>query len=92
MMETISGKIERLLKEKLGATVVQTEDDSWLHAGHNPKGGGGHYRLRVVSPLFSGKTLLERHRLVNDVVFSEMEGLVHALAIKALTPEEWKEI
>jgi BolA family transcriptional regulator, general stress-responsive regulator len=38
--------------------------------------------------VFRGKTRLERHRMVNETLSSELEGRVHALAIHASAPEE----
>jgi BolA protein len=42
----------------------------------------------VVSPVFAGKSRLERHRMVNEVLAEELSGKIHALAITALAPEE----
>jgi BolA protein len=37
---------------------------------------------------FKGKTRIERHRMINATLAAELAGSVHALAIKALAPEE----
>jgi BolA protein len=42
----------------------------------------------VVSASFAGKSRLERHRMVNEVLAEELKDKVHALAVSALTPEE----
>lgn len=63
-------------------------DDSAKHAGHAGSGGGGHFRLTIVAPVFAGKSTVGRHRLVYDAVGDLMRGPVHALAIKALAPDE----
>ncbi len=85
-------ELEKVLKEKLQALHVEVTDESHLHAGHgNFKGqSGSHFRVLIVSPLFEGKSLIQRHRLVNDAAFKEFPDSIHALAIKALTPGEWK--
>jgi BolA protein len=57
------------------------------HAGHRP-GGETHYRVYIVSESFRGKSRLERHRMVNDTLSSELQGGVHALAIHASAPGE----
>ena len=52
---------------------------------------GSKLDLFVASERFAGLKLLERHRLVNDAV--TRAGLfehIHALTIKAWTPEEWE--
>ena len=68
---------------------LQIEDESEHHAGHpGARAGGGHYRLRVVSPRFPGLTRLQRHRLVYDCLISLMPGQIHALAMTLLSPKE----
>ena len=42
----------------------------------------------IVSDVFAGKSRIERHRLVNDLVSGEFKDGVHALAIKACAPGE----
>jgi BolA protein len=37
-----------------------------------------------VSDAFKGKSRIERHRMINATLAAELEGPVHALAIKAL--------
>jgi BolA family transcriptional regulator, general stress-responsive regulator len=83
--------IEEKLREKLRITHLEVADESHQHAGHNPSAaeGGTHFRVLIVSPDFEGKTLVERHRTVNDAVFGDASVSIHALAIKAFTPFEW---
>ena len=61
---------------------------SHQHAGHSSSPGTGesHFRVLIVSDAFSGKSRVERHRIVNDVLRDELRDGVHALAIKALAP------
>jgi len=69
---------------------VRVEDESGLHqghAGHRP-GGETHFRLYIVAEAFRGKSRLERHRMINAVLASELAGGVHALAIHAAAPGE----
>jgi len=64
-------------------------DDSALHAGHEgAKGGGGHYRLTIVSPHFTGKNTLARHRMIYAALGTMMQTQIHALAIRAYAPGE----
>ncbi|MBI3804361.1 MAG: BolA family transcriptional regulator [Nitrospirae bacterium] len=86
-------KIERKMKEALGAVFVEVIDESWKHAGHaGAASGGGHFILQVVSDRFEGVSLLNRNRLVFSVLKEEMGAEIHALSIKAITPQEWKGI
>lgn len=48
-----------------------------------------HFSIRVVSDLFKGKNLLDRHRLIYDALGEPMkDGRIHALEIKAETADE----
>jgi BolA protein len=81
-----------VIREKLAALVPESlsvEDESALHAGHEgARSGGGHYRVTVVSPRFSGQTLQARHRMVYDALGPLMHREIHALAINAYAPDE----
>jgi BolA protein len=57
------------------------------HAGHRP-GGETHFRVTIVAQAFTGKSRLERHRMVNETLSGELAGGVHALAIHASAPGE----
>jgi BolA protein len=65
-------------------------DESHLHAGHagSREGGQTHYRVYIVSDAFKGKSRVDRHRLINDALKTELAGSVHALAIHAAAPGE----
>lgn len=82
--------IESRLRAALAVTELQVIDDSHKHAGHaGAAAGGGHYRVLVVSPDFNGKNTMARHRLVYAAMGDAMRNdVIHALSIKALTPEE----
>jgi BolA protein len=67
--------------------VIDESDQHIGHAGHRP-GGQTHYRIHIVAPMFKGKSRLERHRLINQTLSSELAGSVHALAIHAAAPGE----
>ena len=82
-------RIEATLRQALAATVVEVEDESALHIGHaGAASGGGHFRVTVVSPLFEGKTQVQRHRMVYDALAAEMQHTIHALALTTLTPSQ----
>ena len=79
------------MREKLAALAplrLEIADDSAKHAGHAGAGGGGHYRLTIVSPRFSGCGTMQRHRLIYEAIGPMMRGEIHALSIKALAPED----
>jgi stress-induced morphogen len=51
-------------------------------------GGGDHYEAVIVSPSFTGKTKVNRHRMVYGALQDAMVQRIHALALTTLTPEE----
>ena len=82
--EMIRERLSPLSPERL-----EIEDESARHAGHEgAKGGGGHYRLIIVSSQFEGQSAIARHRLVLNLLGEMMQKEIHAISIKAYTPSE----
>jgi BolA protein len=84
---------DRIAKKLTGAFAperLEVVDESHQHAGHAGARPGGetHYSVYIVSQAFSGKSRIERHRMINAILMSELQGGVHALAIRAAAPEE----
>lgn len=80
--------VEAALVAALSPLELQVNDDSAAHAGHAGAREGSHFSVVVVSPLFEGKRLLERHRLVYDALRLLVPKGIHALAIQARAPSE----
>jgi len=78
------------IRERLAALEPQSMDlldESGEHAGHaGAKAGGSHFRLTIVSPRFSGKDKITRHRMVYEVLGPLMHREIHALAHTGLRP------
>lgn len=90
MSQTVAQRITEKITKALNPEKISVEDESHLHAGHagaRPE-GETHFRVTVVSEKFIGKTLVMRHRLINETLAEELQGPVHALAIKTLSPDE----
>jgi BolA family transcriptional regulator, general stress-responsive regulator len=84
-------KIESAIKAFFNPEHVELIDQSHRHAGHaGAADGRGHFDLLVVSSAFAGKLPLARHRLIYAAVGELMQTDIHALSIKAFTPEEYK--
>jgi len=84
--ETITEK----LREAFSPESLEVQDESHLHeghAGHRP-GGETHFRVYIVSQAFAGKSRIDRHRLINAALATELAGSVHALALHAKAPGE----
>lgn len=75
------------LRARLAPTVLEVLDESYQHAGHagaNGTGMGTHFRVRIASPLFAGKSRVARHRLVYDALQDFIDRGAHAIAIEVL--------
>jgi BolA protein len=81
-----------LIREKLAALApesISIEDESAKHVGHaGAAGGGGHYRLSIVSRRFAGQSLQARHRMIYAALGVLMRREIHALTINAYAPDE----
>jgi BolA protein len=69
---------------------MEIEDESALHAGHKGNTGGGHFKLKMTSSHFSGKSQIMRHRLIYQLLSDLIPGQIHALSIHASAPDELK--
>ena len=82
--------LETTLRDAFAPVHLRIEDESARHAGHaGAAGGGGHFRVLIVSAAFSGQNHLARQRAVFAALGDAMRTTIHALAVRALTPEEW---
>ncbi len=70
-------QIEGYIKQGITCTHIQVEGD------------GQHFFATIVSPEFEGQRLVQRHQLVYAAMGDRMKAEVHALSIKAFTPEEF---
>ena len=82
--------IETRLREAFTPEKIEVRDDSRLHAGHEgARGGGGHFAVTIVSPQFQGKNAVQRHQMIYRALGDMMKKDIHALSIRALTPDEF---
>lgn len=85
---------EARLKEKLLVALkpvrLDVINESEQHAGHrsSPGTGESHFRILIVSDAFTGKSRVDRHRMVNAVLGDEVGGRIHALALATYAPGE----
>jgi len=84
--------IDEHLRDNLDAIHVEVIDDSVLHAGHlGAQGGGGHFRVLVVSPHFEGASRVAAQRMVYAALGDLLEHDIHAVQMQTLTPAAWQE-
>ncbi len=70
-------QVKSYISEKLSCTHLEVEGD------------GQHFYATIVSPEFAGKRLVQRHQLVYAALGNRMKAEIHALSIKAFTPDEF---
>jgi BolA family transcriptional regulator, general stress-responsive regulator len=85
---------EARMREKLMIALKPTRldviNESEMHAGHrgSPGTGESHFRVLIVSDAFTGKSRVDRHRMVNAVLGDDVGGRIHALALNTYAPGE----
>jgi acid stress-induced BolA-like protein IbaG/YrbA len=70
-------QVKTYISEQVPCTHIEVEGD------------GQHFYATIVSPEFTGKRLVQRHQLVYAALGDRMKAEIHALSIKAFTPEEF---
>jgi BolA family transcriptional regulator, general stress-responsive regulator len=93
----VSDRIKVILQEAFTPSSIEVIDESHKHASHahamkrpGTAGGAGgtHFRVKLVSERFRGQSRVDRHRAINQLLNSEFESGMHALAIEAKAPDE----
>jgi BolA protein len=82
---TVKERITETLTGAFRPVSLEVVDESEKHKGHAGARAGGetHFRIRIVSPAFQGRSRLEVHRMINAALAAELAAGVHALAIEA---------
>lgn len=81
-------RMRELVSAALNPELLEIIDDSARHAGHaGAKTGLGHFKMKIASAAFTGKTSLARHRLVYQSLGDMMKTDIHALNIDARLPD-----
>jgi BolA protein len=79
-----------ILTKELTPIYLEVTDFSEQHRGHSGyrEGGETHFDVVIVSDTFSGKSRIERQKIVYKILEEEMKSKIHALTLKTLTAEE----
>ena len=94
MTSPATGPVATEIAARLTATLAPSKldviNDSAKHRGHMGDDGSGesHFTVVIESAAFTGKSRLERQRLVNRALGDLMAERVHAMAIRATAPGE----
>ena len=83
----IIDQIKSLLLEKIDISKLDIIDETHKHHNH-PQSNGGHFKMLIISEDFEGKTLIQRHKMIYNVLDSMIKKEIHALSINARTPSE----
>ena len=81
-------KIENLLKKELDIIDIKIYDDSHKHQHHKKDTSGGHFRLYLVCDKFKNVSLINRHKMIYEILDTIMKVEIHALSMKLLSSEE----
>ena len=72
-------EIKRMIESGLPGSIAEVTGD------------GRHFDATVISSEFAGKSTVRKHQLVFTTLGDNISsGAIHALNIKAFTPEEWE--
>ncbi|KAI9597030.1 bola protein [Syncephalis fuscata] len=95
----LSGPLQQSMEEKIrvefNPTTLEVKNESHLHRHHAPMQGvtstETHFRMTIVSSVFEGKSLMQRHRAIYKLLADELAAQdgVHALALVTKTPQEY---
>ncbi|XP_073845833.1 bolA-like protein 2 [Musca autumnalis] len=77
----------KYLEEKLAKEL----EAKYVHAVDESDGCGGKFSVVIVSEKFKGLKMLQKHRMVNNVLAEELKE-IHAFSQKSYTPEEWEKV
>jgi stress-induced morphogen len=83
---TIQNQIREILREAFEPSRLDVINESHQHAV--PAGSETHFKVLIVSEAFEGRTRVERTRAVMSKLDALMRSGVHALSLRALSPEE----
>lgn len=92
----LEASIRNKIQSNLAPVTFELINESAKHQGHShydleedhPEGNETHFRMKVVSEKFAGKSRIDRHRIVNELLADEFNAGLHALTMKLLAPGE----
>ena len=80
-------EIQRLISNKIQIDKLDIIDQTHKHNKH-PQSNGYHIKMEIVSKDFEDMNLIERHRLIYNILDSMIKKEIHAISINAKTPKE----
>ena len=83
----IQNNIEKKLLSHFNPQHLEVINESAMH--NVPAGSESHFKVVIVTPMFGGERLINRHRAVNAILKEELANDIHALALPTYTQGEW---
>ncbi|MEQ9464724.1 MAG: BolA/IbaG family iron-sulfur metabolism protein [Haliea sp.] len=84
--------VQQQIREQLLAALapdhLEVANESHMHSV--PPNSETHFRVVVVSEVFSGQRQVARHQKIYGLLAAQLEGPVHALALHTYSPVEWQ--
>lgn len=83
--------VQEVLEAKLaacGPTYLEVVNESGKH--NVPKGSETHFKVVMISDKFEGLRLIQRHRMINEILQEELAGPIHALSLHLYTSQDWE--
>lgn len=85
---TVADTIEQKLVDAVQPLHLEVINESHMH--NVPPGSESHFKLVIVSDIFSNLRLIARHQLINAALKTELAERIHALSMETHTPDEWE--
>jgi BolA protein len=76
------------ISKNLNPVHIEIDNESDMH--NVPPNSETHFKVLVVSDVFAGKSRIDRQRIINDLLKTELQSGLHALTQKTMTPSEWE--
>lgn len=86
-MKPIENRILTKLTDAFQPSYLQVENESHMHSV--PPGSESHFKVTLVTDVFTGKRQVQRHQAVYGCLAEELKNGVHALALHTFNSEEW---
>ena len=86
----LKDKIETLIKNNINAEFIDIKDLRSRHINHKTYSGGAHLKLLVVSDDFKNISLVNRHKMIYEIIGDLIKKEIHALSIETKTINEYK--
>ena len=77
----IENKIKKILTKKIKDSKIFIQDMT---------GNDDHFNLIIISEKFQGLSLIERHKIIYNILEPMVTKEIHALQLKTITREEWE--